>query len=186
MGSVKPCIKCGSMDRYPRGECKPCTRATQRKRRQADPERFNRMKREVRRRNLERARRRDAEWIDRNLERHMLIRAKASSKKRGLPFDISLNDIQIPETCPLLGCRLERRTDGSRKKAPNTPSLDRIDSLYVKDNVWVISWRANQLKSDGTLQEFEAIVAGMRAAVGRAAVEEKFVYKDGWLVPWES
>jgi hypothetical protein len=39
-------------------------------------------------------------------------------------------------------------------------SVDRIDnnSGYTKDNIKVISFRANRLKSNGTLEEFEQIV----------------------------
>lgn len=166
MGSVKPCVKCGSVDRYKRGECRPCTLATQKKRRLVDPEKYNRQKREARKRNLKRARRWDAEWIDKNLERHMLIRSRATAKRRGWPFNLELSDIIVPEKCPLLGCKLERRTDGSRKKNPGTPSLDRIDSSigYVKGNVWVISWRANAIKTDASLGELQLLVAGLERA----------------------
>jgi hypothetical protein len=42
----------------------------------------------------------------------------------------------------------------------HSPSLDRKNSSegYVPGNVWVISWRANDLKRDGTLAEFRAMV----------------------------
>jgi hypothetical protein len=46
----------------------------------------------------------------------------------------------------------------------NICRIDRIDTSkgYLKDNIKVISWRANRLKSDGTLEELEKIVNYMR------------------------
>jgi len=44
--SVKPCIKCGAMDRNSRGECRPCTRETARNWRNANLEKERERKRE--------------------------------------------------------------------------------------------------------------------------------------------
>lgn len=43
-------------------------------------------------------------------------------------------------------------------------SLDRIDPRkgYVKGNVWIISYRANLIKNDGTAEEHEMIAKAMR------------------------
>lgn len=48
--------------------------------------------------------------------------------------------------------------------SPRAPSLDRIDTTkgYEPGNIEFISWRANYLKRNGTLEEFELIVAHMR------------------------
>ena len=168
MGSVRPwpCVKCGAVDRYKSGDCRPCILAGQKKRRLADPEKHNRGKQEKIKNNLEHFRSLDAEWINKNLERHMLIRSRRTAKLRGWDFNLELSDIVIPETCPILGCKLERRTDGSRRKSPGTPSLDRIDSSlgYVKGNVWVISWRANAVKTDASLDELRLLVTGLERA----------------------
>jgi len=42
----------------------------------------------------------------------------------------------------------------------HSPSLDRIDNSkgYTKDNVMVISFRANNIKKDANLQELKALV----------------------------
>lgn len=88
-------------------------------------------------------------------------KAKNRAKKRKLPFNIEIDDIIIPNTCPILHIKLERN---SRYRGENTPSLDRIypEKGYVKGNVQVISWRANRIKNDGTLQDFEKIVKYLR------------------------
>ena len=56
----------------------------------------------------------------------MLSCTKSSAKKRNLDFNITIDDILIPEFCPYLGIKLEV-TPGEGLK-PNTPSIDRIDT----------------------------------------------------------
>lgn len=100
-------------------------------------------------------------WRTLNPEAYLLHTAKSRAKKKGFEFDISIEDIIIPEICPVLGIPLFIRQGGSGiDKNPNNPSLDRIDSNkgYIKGNVKVISWRANDLKKNGTLEEFKQIV----------------------------
>lgn len=82
----------------------------------------------------------------------MLIAARARAKKNNIPFNISEEDLTIPEKCPVLNCKLEHNT-GTVKG--NSPSIDRIDPCkgYIKNNVRVISHRANTLKRDMTKEE---------------------------------
>lgn len=62
----------------------------------------------------------------------------------------------MPEKCPVLGFVLNYE---NTKTADNSPSLDRIDNDlgYVLGNVIVVSWKANRLKSNATVNELEAI-----------------------------
>lgn len=82
----------------------------------------------------------------------MLTASKYRAKKRGLEHTITIEDVVIPELCPLLQVEMIKNTD-------TAPSLDRIDSSkgYVKDNVMVISRKANVIKNDSTFEEFETI-----------------------------
>lgn len=91
-----------------------------------------------------------------NGEKRMLSDAKARAKEGGFPCTIAESDISIPECCPLLGVRLER-------KGPYAPSLDKIIPAlgYVPGNVMVISRRANAIKHDATLQELQILVANL-------------------------
>lgn len=95
-------------------------------------------------------------WRELNPEKAILIQAKSRAKERGLEFSLTLEDIKIPEVCPILGIPLQQ--GGGRFW--NSPSLDRIDSSkgYLKENVHVISGRANILKRDGTLEELTKLV----------------------------
>lgn len=86
-------------------------------------------------------------------------RLKASAKKRGIPFDLRVTDLyelSYPVTCPINGLVL-RWNKG--KAQDDSYSFDRIDSTkgYTIDNLQVISWRANRLKSDATLLELEQL-----------------------------
>jgi hypothetical protein len=90
-------------------------------------------------------------------------RAKQNAEIRGLEFNLTMKDIpDIPEFCPVFPwIPLESRTGKGRKgRHSNSPSLDRIDSSrgYVPGNIRIISLRANVLKSDGTPQEFGALI----------------------------
>jgi len=82
----------------------------------------------------------------------MLMKIKWRAKRDGLPFDLSEDDIQIPEYCPILGIELSFSTAGH---SPNSPSVDRIipELGYVPGNIWIISNRANTMKHDATPEE---------------------------------
>ena len=91
----------------------------------------------------------------------MFNSALMRARKFNILFTINKSDIIIPEFCPVLGIKLEF---GIGKKHDNSPSLDRIDNNkgYTKDNIMVISCRANQIKNCGTAEEHEKIVNYMR------------------------
>lgn len=83
----------------------------------------------------------------------MLYRIKRSARKRGLECNLEISDIVIPTHCPLLGCELTHTVGHSY--CPTHASVDRIDSAkgYIKDNVQVISLKANTMKSNATKEE---------------------------------
>ena len=98
-------------------------------------------------------------------EAYMISQARKHARKLGIEFALEASDIVIPSVCPVLKIPLVIGQDpnGSRSSY-SVPTLDRIDSSkgYTKDNVWVISWRANKLKSDATLQELELLAEAVR------------------------
>ena len=87
-------------------------------------------------------------------KRILLAGAKRRAKVRNLAFDITLDDFDIPTVCPVLGLTLAISTNG-KSHCDTSPSLDQIipGMGYIKGNVRVISWRANQLKSNATVHE---------------------------------
>ena len=87
----------------------------------------------------------------------MFHNAKHRAKTKNLPFTITIDDIIIPEFCPLLNIPL---VSTSNKSDPRNPSLDqkKPGEGYVPGNVWVISSRANWIKSDASREELKLIV----------------------------
>lgn len=85
--------------------------------------------------------------------------AKDRAAEKGLPFSISVSDIVIPSTCPLLEIPLRV---GSGRVTPNSPTVDRIsnDRGYVPGNVWVVSNAANTCK--GALNASTILHLGVR------------------------
>lgn len=81
-------------------------------------------------------------------------RAKRRCVESGREFDIEIEDIIIPEYCPILGIKLKVNS-GKSGAYRDSPSLDRIDNSkgYTKDNIQVISQLANAMKSHATNEE---------------------------------
>lgn len=96
-------------------------------------------------------------------EYYLLRSARARARIKQLPFNITENDISIPEFCPVLGVKLKRKE--GRGMGEESPTLDRIvPSLgYVKGNITVISWRANRLKNNASLADLRLLVAYVEA-----------------------
>jgi hypothetical protein len=95
--------------------------------------------------------------MDRTPEQSMWAMAKIRAKRKGLPFDLQMTDIVIPERCPMLGIVL---VQGNGRLHDASPTLDRqvADKGYVKGNVRVISYKANRAKNNLTLEEMKLMV----------------------------
>ncbi len=102
---------------------------------------------------------------------HLVSGAKRRAKDKNLPFDIDLDYVrsmvgenaELAFHCPVFGIPLDWSCMRSNeaKPLPNSPSIDRIDPErgYVKGNIKIISFRANQIKSDGSPSELKLVAA---------------------------
>lgn len=92
---------------------------------------------------------------------YLLAQARYRAKKAGYVCDIIENELDIPTHCPVFGIPL---FFSSGKRTPNSYSLDRFDNSkgYVKGNVRVISFKANQYKGDMTIEEVENLLGYMK------------------------
>lgn len=87
------------------------------------------------------------------------IRCRA--KTNNLAFNLTKEDLVIPEVCPVLNIPIHQSwgsVDVDANK-DNCPSVDRvIPSLgYVKHNVRIISARANRIKTDSIPEEIKLV-----------------------------
>lgn len=96
---------------------------------------------------------RKASWL-RNYKQSMITKARQRAKKYNFEFNLSVDDIDIPEICPILEVPLQIGTKGDYEYSP---SLDRIDNTkgYIKGNVRVISKKANSMKNSATMDELK-------------------------------
>lgn len=86
--------------------------------------------------------------------RYRLLRcARQRAKREKVPFKLKAGDITVPVTCPVfphikLQVGVDKLHDGS-------PTLDRVIPKlgYVPSNVIVVSFKANRMKSNATIQE---------------------------------
>lgn len=103
----------------------------------------------------------DRKYRAAHLERHIWSETRSRATRNDVPFSITVADVVIPERCPVLGCSIWR--DGGTRR-DTSPSIDRlIPKLgYIPGNVFVVSWRANRIKNDGTADEHERIAIWMR------------------------
>lgn len=98
-----------------------------------------------------------------NIEKHLTMAAKRRAIKKQLPFDIDEDYIksiwQLDNICPITNIKYWEDNNNF-----NSPSIDRIDNNkgYTKDNVRIISVKANFIKSNYSLDELEKIIKGFR------------------------
>lgn len=108
----------------------------------------------------------EAKWLRNNPRKALLNRVKSRAAAQGVPFDLTLANIDWPTHCPVFGTELRYVRAGGTKRGgkPDSASVDRLDpdKGYVASNVRIMSWRANKLKSDATLTELEKLAAYVR------------------------
>lgn len=87
--------------------------------------------------------------------------AKCSAKLRNIPFTLQPTDVVIPEYCPVFNIPLVK--EGGKAGAAS-PSLDRFDNTmgYTKDNIRVVSWKANRIKGEANVADMEAVLKYMK------------------------
>lgn len=92
--------------------------------------------------------------------------AKKRAREANIDCTISLKDVQdiMVDTCPILGILLTSTYgSGQTIRANSNYSLDRIDSSkgYHKDNIQILSYLANIMKNNASVQEQIAFARGI-------------------------
>jgi hypothetical protein len=95
----------------------------------------------------------------------LLNSSKQRAETKGREHSITLQDIKdlypVDGKCPVFGFDLQFNSAGFRE---TSPSIDRIDSNkgYTRDNIQIISWKANRLKAYATIEDLEILVAFLK------------------------
>ena len=79
-------------------------------------------------------------------------KVKQRSRALGIPFNLTIDDLVIPELCPILKIKLS-----GELSYENVASVDRIDPKlgYTVGNVHIISYKANTMKSDASFEDLK-------------------------------
>lgn len=112
----------------------------------------NKRNKETRKNNPQKIREADSKYRKANPARYLLHSSRFRAKKLKLKHNIDIDDIIIPEVCPILNIPLYC---GKGTLRAGSPSLDRIDNTkgYIKGNIQVISHKANTCKNSLTPEE---------------------------------
>jgi hypothetical protein len=145
------------------GTCKTCVAQRDATRYAADPQKYISYQRDYQKKNTSKVRDRQRRYRQDHPEKILLIQARRRAKEKNIAFSISEADIMIPEICPLLGIKLSP-VSGQHGGGDSSPSLDRKrpELGYIPGNVWVISWKANRIKCDASLEELQRLTEGLR------------------------
>ena len=89
-----------------------------------------------------------------NPKKTILNSSKWRAKRKNIEHNISTEDFEIPKFCPILN--IELSMEGHLN---NRPSIDRINNSkgYTKDNIQIISHKANRIKTDAQPNEIKQV-----------------------------
>lgn len=96
-------------------------------------------------------------------ERKRYLKSKGVNEEQTATVDDLLVNGKVPEYCCVFGIKLNYDSKGLSKD--DCVSIDKIDNTkgYIKGNVCVISFRANKIKNNGTIDEHIKIVEYMKS-----------------------
>lgn len=96
-------------------------------------------------------------WYEANRKKVLLKSYRDRALAQGVPFDLTIEDMEPPERCPVLGVLLTYDVPVGH---PQRPQLDRlVPSLgYTRENVMWISSQANRWKDNMTLANMKRLV----------------------------
>lgn len=82
---------------------------------------------------------------DKQRAQQLIALAKDRARKKGVPFSLTIDDLDIPSRCPVLGIPIKF---SKMKDRHSSPSIDRLSSElgYVPGNIIIVSWLANDIR----------------------------------------
>lgn len=96
-------------------------------------------------------------YYKKNPLKTMLVNARLRAKRKNLEFNITEKDLIIPKRCPVLDIPIKI---GVGTVCENSPSIDRINNSvgYIPGNVIIISFKANTIKNNATINELQKVI----------------------------
>ena len=136
--------------------CKSCDNLRQKKRRIEKKEQIQQYGKEYRKKHMN-----DMDFRLQGLLNASRTRAKEKNREHTLTKQDLYELFPKDGRCPIFGLTLEWNGSGFRE---TSPSIDRIDSTkgYTKDNVQIISWKANRIKGYASVEELEILLAYLK------------------------
>jgi hypothetical protein len=159
--SKKSCKKCGTYEKYvSNNHCVFCLKEKQR----LNGNKYAKKYRQSHKDKINEKNKSEYDQFGKKFIYFMYMRAKKRAKEKCIPFDIELSDIIIPDMCPVLNIKFAVSNNG-KGPGDTSPSLDRIDSKlgYTKENIKVISFKANRIKSDAEVADVEKVLEYMKS-----------------------
>lgn len=174
---VKTCTKCDGFGPFAKNknapdglawQCKKCSSSESKAAYRTNPEKYKTKVRAHQKANSAHYLEKNKEYRRAHPEWALLAKARSRAKAARIPFNLTVEDVVIPDLCPLLVIPL---VAGTKKLSANSPTLDRkVPALgYIRGNVWVISHRANTVKNNATLEEIELLARNLRAKLSASA-----------------
>ena len=142
---MKKCTKCGEEKEleefYKYNQCRECDKEVSKNYYKLNKEKFSTNQKKYRKENRLKY-----------PEKYLIWNIRHRAKKKGIVFDLKEKDIIIPKVCPVFK---KPFVFGTGKQEAFSPSVDRVDNTkgYIKNNIIVVSVKANFLKNNATIKE---------------------------------
>ncbi len=139
----------------------------------SDKEKKNKISMESYYRNKTKRKQNNIDWVAANYEKHLYTQSKGRARRSNLEFTIVLSDIIIPEYCPYLNIKLTRLWGHGR--IDSNASIDRIDNSkgYIPDNIEIISFKANLIKRNATIDELKVFAKNVLLKFSNDAISQR-------------
>jgi len=113
----------------------------------------------------------------------ILNNIKYRCKRKGIFFNLIEEDIIIPKNniCPYLNLKMKINEN---KLNYNSFTIDRINPLegYTKNNILIVSYKANASKNNATIEEYELIVNNLQKIINKEYAFEGNSYIDYQII----
>lgn len=111
--------------------------------------------------NIEKVRQYNSNWVTKDYANYIYVHTKGKAKRLKIEFNLTKEDIIIPQYCPYTNIELTRIR--GKGHIETNPSIDRIDPTkgYVRGNIQIISKLANTMKSNSSLETLITFAEGV-------------------------